>query len=105
MSNMKEELSGKTLGEWLKPSLLQIEDAIWSFEMFAENTPPQYTNEGFRAIMKLFMSAMMDKIWALQEGEGMEMEDRVAMVEKCGQEVRALVKTFTNIDTQKLYEL
>ena len=105
MSNITEGLNGKTLGEWLHPSLLQIEDTIWSFEMFAENIPPQYTNEGFRAIMRLFMSAMMDKIWALQEAEGMEMEDRAAMVEKCGQEVRALVKTFTNIDTQKLYEL
>lgn len=94
---------GQTLGEWIAPMLSQIEDAVWSYELYVPNTPPQYSDESFRCILKLFMSAMMDKIWHLQEGEDMDIEDRVAMVEKCGKEVRALVKTYCDIETQELY--
>lgn len=94
---------GQTLGAWLAPTLEQIEDTLWSYELYVPNTPPHYSNESFRAIIKLFMSAMMDKIWDLQEGEEMESEDRLAMVERCGQELRKLVKVYTGIDSQELY--
>jgi hypothetical protein len=33
----------------------------------------------------------------------MDIEDRVKMVEKCGKELRSLVKVYTNIDTENLY--
>lgn len=95
--------NGQTLGAWLAPTLEQIEDTLWSYELYVPNMPPQYSDDSFRAIIKLFMSAMMDKIWALQEGEEMESEDRLAMVEKCGKEIGSLIKIYTNIDTHNLY--
>jgi len=97
--------NGKTMGEFIAPVLESMEDALWSYENYSPNTPYGFSNESFRAAVKIFMAAMMDKIWALQEGEEMEMEDRAAMAEKCGKDVRDLVKTFTGIDTHKLYEL
>lgn len=98
-----EEAKGKTIGEWFAPMLEQMEDTLWSYELYAPSTPPKYSNDSLRAIVKLFMSAMMDRIWELQENEEMDFEDRLAMVNKCGQEVRSLVKVYTNIDTHKLY--
>lgn len=93
---------GQTLGEWLAPALEQIEETLWSYEVYVPNTPPMYSHSSFRAILKLFMSAMMDKIWLLQEGEEMDVEDRMAMVEKCGKELKQLVKIYTNIESEEL---
>jgi hypothetical protein len=95
--------NGKTIGEFIGPMMESIEDALWNYEVYMPGTPYGFSQESFRAAVKIFTAAVMDKIWALQEGEGMDIEDRAAMAEKCGKDVRALVKTFTNIDTQELY--
>ena len=90
------------IGKRISPVLESIEDALWHWESGA-NGRPEYTDEGFRSAVKIFISVMMDRIWELQEVESLEMEDRVAMVEKCGNDVRNLIKTYTNIDTHKMY--
>ena len=91
------------IGKQFNPYLLQIEEILWNFE--SNNVgKPEYELEGFRAICKIFMSAMMDKMWDLQESDEMALEDRAAMAEKCGREVRNLIKTYTNIDTTTLYK-
>ena len=91
------------IGEKISPILAEIEDTLWEFEANA-GIKPSYTEEGFRAAIKIFMSVMMDKIWELQEDEKISMEDRMKMVEKCGQDVRNIVKTYTDIDTHDLYK-
>lgn len=95
--------NGKTIGEFIGPMMSSMEDALWNYEYYMPNTPYGFSQESFRAAVKIFMSALMDKIWELQEGEEMDIEDRAAMAEKCGKDVRALVKTYTNIDTHELY--
>lgn len=92
------------IGVRLSPVLESIEDALWNWEYYGDNGKPEYTPEGFRGAVKIFMSAMMDKIWELQQDESIDFDDRVAMVEKCGSDIRALVKTYTNIDTHDLYK-
>lgn len=92
------------MGEWLEPTLMEIEDSLWSYEIYMPSQPYGFSDESFRAIIKLFMSALMDKMWDLQEWDGMDIEDRGAMAEKCGRDVRAFVKTYTGIDTHNLYE-
>ena len=94
---------GRTMGETLEPLLIHMEDALWHYEYNCPATPYGFSEEAFRASIKLFMAAMMDKIWALQENEEMDIEDRAAMAEKCGKDIRAFVKTYTNIDTHELY--
>ncbi len=90
------------IGEQLSKILTEIEAALFEYEVNVGNKP-NYTIDGFRAATKIFMSAMMDKIYELQEGEKMGLDDKCNMAQKCGEDLRKLVKTYTNIDTHELY--
>jgi hypothetical protein len=91
------------LGEKLSPILEEIEYTLWEFEANG-GLKPNYTTEGFRAGIKIFMSVLMDKIWELQQDESISIDERINMAQKAGEDVRNLVKTYTNIDTHSLYE-
>lgn len=91
------------IGTHISPILTEIEDTLWEFEANA-GMKPEYTDEGFRAGIKIFMSVMLDKMYSLQTNESLSMEVRGNMAEKLGQDIRAMVKTYTDIDTLKLYE-
>jgi len=91
------------IGKKISPILVEIEDTLWEFEA-NRGIQPEYTIEGFRAATKIFMSVLMDKIWNLQMDEKIDMEDRIKMVEKAGQDVRQLIKVYTDIDTHDLYK-
>lgn len=93
----------KTIGQKLSPVLVEIEDTLWEFEA-NRGLKPEFTFEGFRAATKIFMAVMMDKIWELQSNEGMELTDRCLMVEKCGEDVRKVIKMYTNLDAHEFYE-
>lgn len=89
------------IGKKISPILEEIENTLWEFEV--SGVKPEYTDEGFRAGIKIFASVLMDKIWELQEGENTENQDRLNMVQKAGEDIRGLVKTYTNIDCHELY--
>jgi hypothetical protein len=90
------------IGKKLSPILVEIEETLWEFE--ANNgIKPEYSIDGFRASIKIFMSTLMDKMWELQSNENLSLDDRSAMAQKVGENLRKLVKTYTNIDTNKLY--
>ena len=91
------------IGEALSPILVEIEQTLWEFESELK-IKPEYTQEGFRAAVKIFMSAMMDKIYDLQENENIDFKTRCKMAQKCGEDLKDLVKTYTNIDTKELYK-
>jgi len=90
------------IGEKISPILVEIEETLWEYEAYS-GLKPCYTPEGFRAAIKIFMSALMDCMWDLQEKESIPIEDRGKMATKAGNEVRKIVKTYTNIDTRKMY--
>lgn len=90
------------IGKKISPILEEIENTLWEFEA-NRGLKPNYTTEGFRAAIKIFVSALMDKIWELQQDENTEIQDRLNMVQKVGEEIRELVKTYTNIDCHELY--
>lgn len=91
------------IGKKLSPILSEIESTLLEFE--ANHTEkPEYTTEGFRAGIKIFASVLMDKIWELQSIENMDMQDRMSMVQKAGEDIRKLVKTYTSIDTHDLFK-
>jgi len=91
------------IGKKISPVLVELENTIWNFE--ANNQmPPEYTDEGFKAICKIFMSALMDKQWVLQNHETIDMEDRCKMAEKCGEDLRNLIKVYTDLDTHEFYK-
>lgn len=95
--------SKKMIGKKLSGVLHEIESALLEFEANV-NRPPEYTDEGFRAAVKIFMSAMLDKMWKLQENEDIDIDARVDMAKKLGNELRNMVRVYTNIDTHSLYK-
>lgn len=96
-------MSEKTIGEKLSPILVEIENTLWEFEA-NRGIKPEFTMEGFRAATKIFMAVLMDKIWELQTDENIDMQDRLSMVFKAGEDVRNLIKIYTDLDTHKFYQ-
>lgn len=88
------------IGEKLNPILIEISNALWEFEADMA-MKPNYSIEGFKAATKIFVSAVLDKMWELQKKENIDIEDRLNMAEKAGESIRILVKTYTNIDLSK----
>jgi hypothetical protein len=91
------------VGKEMSPILIDLETALWNFEE-NDGGKPEYTDEGFRASIKIFMSALMDKMYDLQKKENIDQADREAMATQVGLDLRDLIKTYTNIDTHKLYD-
>lgn len=52
------------IGKKINPILVEIEETLWEFESNYP-TKPEYNIDGFRASIKIFMSALMDKMWEL----------------------------------------
>lgn len=94
----------KPVGETVKPLLLIIENAIWSHEAEHSEVLPQFDNESLRAVVKIFITTIIERIWSLQEKEHMTFETRCEMAKSAAEEVRKLIKVYTDIDTLKLYE-
>ena len=92
------------LGEKLSPYLIKIEKIIWENDL-AKVGAPNYSNEGFRASIKIFMSILLDKMFELQHNENMSIEDKSNMCRKAGEDLRKLVKTYTGIDTYNMYKI
>jgi len=90
------------IGEKLSPILVNIEESLLEFEANAA-LKPGYTDDGFRAAIKIFMSTLLDKMYNLQEEENMEIKNRILMAEKAGEDFRNFIKNYTDIDTFKLY--
>lgn len=82
--------------------LLNIEDRMWEHE-FDSNEPLYLSDDAFRASVKIFMTAMLTKMWKLQEKEQMPDDVREDMAKCCGTQVSELIKVYTGIDTKKLY--
>ena len=91
------------IGKKISPILSEIESALIEYELNI-NRPPEYTDEGFRASVKIFLSVMLDKMWKLQEDEGIDINTRADMAEKLGNELRNIIRVYTNIDTHNLYK-
>jgi len=91
------------IGKKISPILDEIEGTLWEFEANI-GTKPEYTEDGVRAGIKIFMSVLMDKIWDLQEEEKIDQKTREAMATKAGEDVRQLIRTYTGLDTFDFYK-
>jgi len=63
---------------------------------------PKFTNRHFMNTIIIFQNALMDKMYDNQNYDGMDIEDRLKMVETCGSELRKLIHTYTGLDTHKI---
>lgn len=93
----------KPVGETVKPLLQIIENAIWEYELVSPLTP-EFDDESFRSIIKIFAAALIERVWRLQENENMSDNDRVNMALSAAEELRKFIKVYTNIDTTSFYQ-
>ena len=91
------------IGKKISPILVEIENTLLEFEANVA-IKPEFTIEGFRAAIKIFSSALLDKMWELQKNEKIDIKDRINMTEKAGKDIKKLVKIYTDIDTFDLYK-
>lgn len=63
---------------------------------------PNFTNRHFMNTIIIFQNALMDKMYDNQNYDNMDIEDRLKMVETCGNELRKLIHTYTGLDTHKI---
>ena len=70
-----------------------------------EGCKPNYSDADFFACIFIFQTALLDKMFDLQNEEKMSMQDRENMAEACGQELRKFVKVYTGLDTYELARL
>ena len=60
---------------------------------------PNYSNDAFIDATLIFQSVLIDKIFDCQDFDDMPMKYRSEMVTAAGNELRKLIKTYTNLDT------
>ena len=65
---------------------------------------PNYSNRDFMNAMIIFQSAIMCKMFELQNSENIDFEDRLKMAYRCGIEIHNLIKIYTGLDTHKVDE-
>ena len=91
------------IGKRISPILKEIEETLWDYQANV-GTYPCFTEDGFKGAVKIFVDVMMDRMWRLQCNENMSLEDKSKMATKLGNEIRSLIKTYTDIDTHELYK-
>lgn len=64
---------------------------------------PCFPDTALRTATYIFMSVMLDKMYDLQRKENLDLTDKENMTEVLGNEIRRLIKTFTNIDSHEFY--
>jgi len=60
-----------------------------------------YSNRDFMNTLIIFQTALMDKMYDLQDFDEMKMKERLEMAKSCGEELRKIVFTYTGLDTHK----
>ena len=63
---------------------------------------PNYTNREFMNALIIFQTALMDKTYDNQNG--MSLDERIEMAERCGLDLRNLIHTYTGLDLHKFEE-
>ena len=91
---MREELNEQTFGEKMSPVLTEIETAIWEHEINFPDEPPRYTDDGFRAAAKIFMSAIVDKMYAKDKEHGLSADEFGHRMERLGHYALLAVEEF-----------
>ena len=63
---------------------------------------PNYSNRDFMNAVIIFQTALMDKMYDNQNG--MSLDERIQMAERCGLDLRNLIHTYTGLDLHKFAE-
>ena len=91
------------IGEKFSPILEEIDNAMWQFKYEFPNTKPEFTTEGFRSAISIFMFAMTDKLYENLEIKNATQNEAEFEAMQLGQELRQMVLRYTGIDTYDLF--
>ena len=73
-------------------------------EAVGNENKPNYSNRDFMNCVIIFQNALMDKMYDNQDYDKMSLKDRMNMTVKCGEDLRKLIFTYTNLDTHIVEE-
>jgi hypothetical protein len=73
-------------------------------EAVGNENKPNYSNRDFMNCVIIFQNALMDKMYDNQDYDKMSLQDRMNMTIKCGEDLRKLIFTYTNLDTHIVEE-
>ena len=83
--------------------LIEIESGLWEHDYRVDEgiaEPYIYTNEHFRACLKIFMSGLIWKLWETNDND---IEKMVGLAGKMGEDIKELVGAYTGINTHDLF--
>ena len=87
-----------------KKELEQIASDFLNQAADSKGYKPNYSNRDFMNAVIIFQTALMDKLYDLQNFDCMPIDERLKMAESCGMELRKLIHTYTGLDTHKVEE-
>ncbi len=93
----------QTFGEGISAVLNDMCNAVLE-KAVSDNPRINFTDEGFFCLLYMYHTALGERMYDLQELENMPLDDRIAMAESLGKELRSLIKKYTDIDTFKLID-
>jgi len=93
-----EKIIVESFGKIMSPILLDVEVAVAEYGKIV-GSKPNYEKYALRSAINIFVSVLMDRVWELQEKEEMDIETRNKMAKSCGEEIRRIVKIYTDLDT------
>lgn len=96
-------MENKPIGQKLSPILEELENTLIDHASY-NGSKPEFTNDGFRAGVQIFMSVMMDKLYEVQMSEGKTIEQSSNEATMMGFSIRGLILQYTKIDTHNLYK-
>jgi len=96
-----------TIGKKLSPVLVEIETALFEnqtyFEKLNIDSKPNFTLEGFRAGLKIFMDVCLDKMYENDLKNNKSLNEMEQHAYDFGTAIKILISDYLNIDTTKLY--
>lgn len=63
---------------------------------------PNYNDSAILDVTIIFQSVVMDKLFDNQNYDKMDLDDRLTMATKCGDDLRKFIHTYTGLDTHQL---
>lgn len=83
--------------------LIEIENGLWEHDDRVNDgiaEPYTYTDEHFRACLKIFMSGLLWKLWETNDND---IEKMIGLAGKMGEDIKELVGAYTGINTHDLF--
>ena len=84
---------------------LEIEQGLWEHNFMVDDgsaEPYTYSDEHFRACLKIFIESLLWKMW--ERNEEKNIEEKAAFASKMGYALRELIIKFTGIDSHDLHK-